>query len=139
MIKTIFVDTAAQGLYELTQRVQDVINAMIFGTDLEQGICTVFVRHTSASLVIQENADPTARQDLERWMNWLVPEGEPFYRHDAEGPDDMPSHIKSALTATSISIPILDRKLALGTWQGIYLWEHRRKGSRREIVVHVGA
>ena len=98
----------------------------------------MFLRHTSASLVIQENADPTAKSDLERWLNRLVPEGDPFYEHDAEGPDDMPSHLKAALTATSLSIPIVDGKLSLGTWQGIYLWEHRRRGSRRELVVHVG-
>lgn len=95
---------------------------------MREGLCTVFVRHTSASLLIQENADPTAKRDLERWLNRLVPEGDPFYSHDAEGPDDMPSHVKAALTATS-----------LGTWQGIYLWEHRRRGSRRELVVHIGA
>jgi secondary thiamine-phosphate synthase enzyme len=95
------------------------------------------VRHTSASLVIQENADPTAKRDLERWLNRLVPEGDPFYRHDAEGPDDMPSHIKAALTACSISVPVMGGNLCLGTWQGIYLWEHRRRGSRRELVVHI--
>jgi secondary thiamine-phosphate synthase enzyme len=105
--------------------------------DVEEGLCTLFIRHTSASLVIQENADPTAKRDLERWLNRLVPEGDPFYEHDTEGPDDMPSHIKAALTATSLSIPIMNRRLALGTWQGIYLWEHRRRGSRRQIVVHV--
>jgi len=138
MVNQFFVDTKGQGLYDITQRVQAEIDAAQLQLDLEHGICTVFVRHTSASLVIQENADPTARQDLERWLNWLVPEGEPFYRHTSEGPDDMPSHIKSALTATSLSIPILSRKLALGTWQGIYLWEHRRQGSRREIVIHFG-
>jgi secondary thiamine-phosphate synthase enzyme len=96
------------------------------------------VRHTSASLVIQENADPSAKRDLERWLNRLVPEGDPFYEHDAEGPDDMPGHIKAALTATSVSIPVSGGKLALGTWQGIYLWEHRRRGSRREVVLHIG-
>jgi secondary thiamine-phosphate synthase enzyme len=95
------------------------------------------VRHTSASLVIQENADPSAKRDLERWLNRLVPEGDPFYEHDTEGPDDMPAHIKAALTATSLSIPIFKKRLALGTWQGIYLWEHRRRGSRREVIVHV--
>ena len=95
--------------------------------------------HTSASLVIQENADPTAKQDLERWLNRLVPEGDPFYRHDTEGPDDMPAHIKAALTATSLSIPVIQGKLGLGTWQGIYLWEHRRRGSEREVLVHVSA
>jgi secondary thiamine-phosphate synthase enzyme len=107
--------------------------------DVEQGLCTLFVRHTSASLVIQENADPTAKQDLERWLNRLVPEGDPFYRHDTEGPDDMPAHIKAALTATSLTVPVAEGKLLLGTWQGIYLWEHRRQGSRRELVLHVGA
>lgn len=99
----------------------------------------MFVRHTSASLVIQENADPTAKADLERWLDRLVPEGDPFYDHDAEGPDDMPAHIKAALTATSLSIPIVRKRLALGAWQGIYLWEHRRRGSRREIVLHIAA
>jgi secondary thiamine-phosphate synthase enzyme len=98
----------------------------------------VFVQHTSASLVIQENADPTAKRDLERWIARLVPDGDPFCTHDAEGPDDMPSHVKAALTATSLSIPIVDGKLALGTWQGIYLWEHRRRGSRRSVVLHIG-
>ena len=104
---------------------------------MDEGLCTLFVRHTSASLVIQENADPSAKRDLERWLNRLVPEGDPFYEHDTEGPDDMPSHIKAALTATSLSIPIMKgagaRHLA-----GIYLWEHRRRGSRRELVVHIG-
>ena len=114
------------------------VNAVIARSKVGTGLCTVFVQHTSASLVIQENADPSAKRDLERWLNRLVPEGDPFYTHDAEGPDDMPSHLKAALTATSLSIPIADGKLALGTWQGIYLWEHRQRGSRREIVVHVG-
>ena len=138
MVRQFSVETRGQGLYEITRRVQEEIDAARLEFDLEQGICTVFVRHTSASLVIQENADPTAKQDLERWLNRLVPEGDPFYRHDTEGPDDMPAHIKAALTATSLSIPVLGRKLALGTWQGIYLWEHRRQGSRRELVVHFG-
>jgi secondary thiamine-phosphate synthase enzyme len=95
------------------------------------------LRHTSASLVVQENADPTARHDLERWLNRLVPEGDAFYSHDAEGPDDMLSHIKAALTASSLSIPISKGKLVLGTWQGIYLWEHRRRGAARELVLHL--
>lgn len=134
MIKQLVVDTPGQGLHEITAEV----NAAVRGTGIEEGLCTVFVRHTSASLVIQENADPTAKRDLERWIARLVPEGDPFYRHDAEGPDDMPAHIKAALTATSLSIPVMGKKLGLGTWQGIYLWEHRRRGSRREVVVHVG-
>ena len=99
----------------------------------------MFVQHTSASLVIQENADPSARRDLERWIARLVPEGDAFYTHDAEGPDDMPAHIKAALTATSLSIPVAEGKLTLGTWQGIYLWEHRRRGSRRSVVLHIGS
>jgi secondary thiamine-phosphate synthase enzyme len=135
MIKQLVIDTPGQGLHEITADV----NAAVRGAGIEEGLCTVFVRHTSASLVIQENADPTAKRDLERWLARLVPEGDPFYQHDAEGLDDMPAHIKAALTATSIAIPVIQKRLALGTWQGIYLWEHRRRGSRREVVVHVGA
>ena len=134
MVKEFTVRTRGQGLEEITSRVMSVVREARIG----DGLCTVFVRHTSASLVIQENADPTAKQDLERWLNRLVPEGDSFYRHDTEGPDDMPAHIKAALTATSLSIPVLDGKLGLGTWQGIYLWEHRRRGSARELLVHVG-
>ena len=133
MVKQIHFDTPGQGLHDVTAQVSAVVRS----AGVAEGLCTVFVRHTSASLVIQENADPTAKRDLERWLNRLVPEGDPFYTHDAEGPDDMPSHVKAALTATTLSIPILGEKLALGTWQGIYLWEHRRRGSRREIVIHV--
>jgi secondary thiamine-phosphate synthase enzyme len=135
MIKRISVETPGQGLHEITPHVSAAVRA----SGIENGLCTVFIRHTSASLLIQENADPTAKSDLERWLSRLVPEGDPFYEHDTEGPDDMPAHIKAALTATSLSIPVLNDKLALGTWQGIYLWEHRRRGSLREIVVHIGA
>jgi len=135
MVKQIFVETSGQGLQEITGKVA----AAVDGSGVEEGLCTLFLRHTSASLLVQENADPTAKRDLERWLNRLVPDGDPFYSHDAEGPDDMPSHIKAALTATSLSIPIQQKKLVLGTWQGIYLWEHRRRGSRRELVVHIGA
>jgi secondary thiamine-phosphate synthase enzyme len=98
----------------------------------------VFIRHTSASLLIQENADPSARHDLEQWLNRLVPERDSLYTHTLEGDDDMPAHIKSALTASSLSIPILGGRLALGTWQGIYLWEHRHAAAQRELVVHIG-
>ena len=133
MVESLVVETSGQGLLEITR----VVNAVVASSRIEEGLCTIFVRHTSASLIIQENADPTAKRDLERWLNRLVPEGESFYEHDTEGPDDMPSHIKAALTATSVSIPIMKRRLALGTWQGVYLWEHRRRGSRREVVVHV--
>jgi secondary thiamine-phosphate synthase enzyme len=134
VIRRIAVETTGQGLHEFTPTVQDAVR----GANIAEGLCTVFVQHTSASLVIQENADPTAKRDLERWIARLVPEGDPFYTHDAEGPDDMPSHVKAALTATSLSIPIVDGELALGTWQGIYLWEHRRRGSRRSVVLHIG-
>jgi secondary thiamine-phosphate synthase enzyme len=135
MVKQLSVDTPGQGLHEVTEKIQSLVR----GAGVKEGLCTLFLRHTSASLVIQENADPSAKRDLERWLNRLVPDGDPFYTHDAEGPDDMPSHLKAALTATSLSIPVVDGKLSLGTWQGIYLWEHRHRGSRRELVVHVGA
>ena len=105
---------------------------------MDEGLCTVLVQHTSASLVIQENADPSARHDLERWMDRHVPEGDPHFTHTAEGPDDMPSHIRAALTATTLSIPFVGGRLALGTWQGIWLWEHRTRGSTRTCVIHVG-
>ena len=134
MIKQLTVHTRGQGLTEVTR----MVAAAVAEAKLAEGLCTVFVRHTSASLVIQENADPTAREDLERWLNRLVPEGDPFYKHDTEGPDDMPAHIKSALTQTSLGIPIIDGRLALGTWQGIYLWEHRHRGGERELVLHIG-
>jgi secondary thiamine-phosphate synthase enzyme len=135
MVKQIFVETAGQGLQEITGKVI----AAVADAGIQEGLCTLFLRHTSASLVIQENADPSAKRDLERWLNRLVPDGDPFYSHDAEGPDDMPAHIKAALTAASISIPVTGGRLSLGTWQGIYLWEHRRRGSRRELVLHLGA
>jgi len=102
------------------------------------GLCVVFVRHTSASILIQENADPSAKRDLERWLDRLVPEGDALYTHTAEGPDDMPAHVKAALTATSVAIPMREGELMLGTWQGIYLWEHRRGGQKRRVLVWVG-
>jgi secondary thiamine-phosphate synthase enzyme len=111
---------------------------VVAASGVAEGLCTVFVRHTSASLTIQENADPSARRDLERWLERLVPEDDPLYTHTAEGPDDMPSHVKAALTSASLGIPIVGGRLALGTWQGVFLWEHRRRPRRREVVVHVG-
>jgi secondary thiamine-phosphate synthase enzyme len=134
MVRQFSVDTHGQGLHEITAPVQSLIKDL----KIAEGLCTLFIRHTSASLLVQENADPSAKRDLERWIARLVPEGDPFYTHDAEGPDDMPAHIRAALTATSLSIPILNEKLALGTWQGIYLWEHRRRGARREVLLHIG-
>ena len=134
MIGRIEVRTRGKGLHEITGEVQDAVRA----SGAQEGLCTVMIQHTSASLTIQENADPSARHDLERWLCRLVPEHDAIYTHTAEGPDDMPAHIKAALTATTLSIPIVDARLALGTWQGVYLWEHRRRGSRRRCVVHVG-
>ncbi len=134
VVKRISVQTRGQGLHEITGEVEAVVRA----AKCREGLCTVWVQHTSASLTVQENADPSARRDLEAWLNRLVAEDDPLYTHTTEGPDDMPSHIKAALTATSLSIPIVDGRLGLGTWQGIYLWEHRRHGRTRHLVVHVG-
>ena len=122
-----------RGLTEITGPVEKVVRA----AGIEQGLCTVFVRHTSASLVIQENADPAVRRDLEAFLSRLVPDGDALYTHVAEGDDDMPSHVKAALLKTSEQIPVKDGALVLGTWQGLYVWEHRRGSRRREVVVHV--
>jgi secondary thiamine-phosphate synthase enzyme len=134
MVELLSVATRGRGLHEITAQVE----AAVRKSAVAEGLCTVFVRHTSASLLIQENADPSAKRDLERWLDRLVPDGDPFYSHDTEGPDDMPGHIKAALTAVSLSIPIQGHRLALGTWQGIFLWEHRLHGSRREVALHIG-
>lgn len=134
MIRQLEVSTQGKGLVEITARVAGAVR----DAGLDEGLCTVMIRHTSASLTIQENADPSARHDLEGWLDRLVAENDPHFTHTQEGPDDMPSHIKAALTSTTLSIPIVDGELALGTWQGIYLWEHRRRGSTRRCVVHVG-
>jgi secondary thiamine-phosphate synthase enzyme len=135
MVRQFTIQTRRQGLHEITAEVARVVAA----SGVVEGLCTVFIQHTSASLVIQENADPSARHDLEQWINRTVDEDDPHFTHTMEGSDDMPSHIKSALTATSLGIPILQGRLALGTWQGIYLWEHRRHPHTRNLVVHVGA
>lgn len=134
MVKTIYINASGQGLHPVTH----LVEAVVRDARQQEGLCTLFIRHTSASLLIQENADPSARHDLESWLNRLVPENDPHYTHTLEGADDMPAHIKSALTATCLSIPIQNGVLALGTWQGIYLWEHRHVRSRREIVIHIG-
>jgi secondary thiamine-phosphate synthase enzyme len=133
MIRALSIKVPGKGLHEITGQV----HAVISGCGVREGLCTLFLQHTSASLVIQENADPAARRDLERWLERLVPEGDPLYTHTEEGPDDMPAHIKAALTATSLSIPLLDGALGLGRWQGIYLWEHRRYPSHRHLLVHL--
>lgn len=133
MIKRIQLFPPRQGLFAIT----DDIATVVHGAGVREGLCTVFVQHTSASLIIQENADPSARRDLENWLNRLVKEDDALYTHTTEGPKNMPGHIKSVLTATSLSIPIDKGRLTLGTWQGIYLWEHRHGGGQRSLVVHI--
>jgi secondary thiamine-phosphate synthase enzyme len=135
MVKRLSVRSPGQGLHEITDEVRSAVRE----SGVREGLCTLFIQHTSASLTIQENADSSARRDLESWLNRLVPERDSLYTHTTEGPDDMPSHIKAALTATSLSIPVLDGELGLGAWQGIYLWEHRRHGGSRKLLVHVGS
>jgi secondary thiamine-phosphate synthase enzyme len=134
-IERLTVATPGRGLHEITEEVRRRVR----GGGVAEGLCTLFLQHTSASLTIQENADPSARRDLERWLDRLVPDNDPLYTHTMEGPDDMPSHIKAALTATSLAIPILDGDLALGTWQGIFLWEHRSGAKRRHVLIHLGS
>lgn len=132
--KILSVVARHQGLHEITAEIREALGE----SGIEDGLCVVFVQHTSASLIIQENADPSAKRDLEAWLNRLVPEGDALYTHTSEGPDDMPSHVKAALTATSLAIPVIGGRLALGTWQGIYLWEHRTGGARtRRVVVQM--
>ena len=133
-VERLSISATGRGLHEFTDQVEKVVAS----SGISEGICTVFIQHTSASLTIQENADPSARRDLEQWLNRLVQEGDPLFTHTLEGADDMPSHIKSALTATSLSIPVMGSRLALGTWQGIYLWEHRHAPGSRNVVVHDG-
>lgn len=128
-----FITTRGQGLYEFTQE----LNRWVLGRRVNDGLLTLFARHTSASLIIQENADPDVRRDLEAFLARLVPEDDPLYRHTLEGPDDMPAHIRAALTQTHLCVPLVDGQLALGTWQGIYLFEHRRTGHRREVLAHL--
>ena len=140
-ISTTSISTSHQGLHDITPDVARIVAAAAKAGALasdHSGLCTLFIRHTSASLIIQENADPSARRDLQTWLNRLVPESTSLYTHNDEGPDDMPAHIKAVLTATSLSVPILNGRLALGTWQGIYIWEHRRAPHERRVVVHIG-
>ncbi|MEO1585274.1 MAG: secondary thiamine-phosphate synthase enzyme YjbQ [Planctomycetota bacterium] len=134
MTQEFLVETPGRGLHEITGTVAGAVDQS--GT--HDGLCTVFLRHTSASLLIQENADPSARSDLEVWLDRLVPDGI-GWAHTDEGPDDMPSHIRSALTASSLSIPIFRGRLGLGTWQGVYVWEHRLRPHTRRVLVHIMA
>jgi secondary thiamine-phosphate synthase enzyme len=127
------IKTTGKSLHKITSQVEQAVAQSNVGT----GLCTIFIRHTSASLLIQENADPDVLIDLENFFARLVPEDANRYIHSAEGMDDMPAHIRSALTHTSEQIPISSSRLVLGTWQGIYLWEHRQSGSYREIIIHI--
>ena len=127
------ITTKGRGTYELTARVADAVRS----AHVSMGLCHVFTTHTSASLMICENADPDVRRDLETFMADLAPDGDPRFVHTAEGPDDMPAHVRSVLTTSDLTIPIKDGELALGTWQGVYLWEHRRSGHRRRILVTI--
>jgi secondary thiamine-phosphate synthase enzyme len=127
------VVSTQRGLQDVTQQVAEVVQ----GSGIEEGLCHLFIHHTSASLVIQENADVDVQIDLERFLSRLVVDGDPLFTHVDEGPDDMPAHVKAALTAASLVIPVENGRLSLGTWQGIYLWEHRSRGNSRRLTVTV--
>lgn len=131
--KTLDIATRGRGLLEFTSQVC----AWIGSTGIRHGLLTVFIRHTSASLLIQENADPDVQSDLERFLGRLVPDGDPLFRHTAEGGDDMPAHVRAALTQTHLAVPVQAGEPMLGTWQGIYLYEHRREAHRRQVVLHL--
>lgn len=127
------IETRRQGLAEITREIADWVDAQA----VHDGLLTIFCRHTSASLLIQENAAPDVRRDLEAYFARIAPEDPSAYAHDDEGPDDMPAHLRTALTQVQLSIPLIDGRLALGTWQGIYLFEHRRRPHRRELALHL--
>ena len=127
------VATRGRGTYDVTREIAAIVGA----SSAREGLATVFIHHTSASLIICENADPTVRSDLEAFAARLVPDGDALFEHDDEGPDDMPAHVRSVLTQTSIGIPIIAGKLALGTWQGVYVWEHRTAPHKRRVTVTV--
>jgi secondary thiamine-phosphate synthase enzyme len=131
--KVLAVSTHGRGLYEITRAVDGILRE----SGLTEGVVTVFCRHTSASLVLMENADPSAREDLENWLDRLVPENDPHFSHTLEGPDDMPAHIKTALTHSSETIPFVSGRMLLGTWQGLFLWEHRSQAHTRSVAVSV--
>lgn len=131
--ETIQQATRGRGTYDITADVQAVVRA----AGIETGLCHVFVQHTSASLIVCENADPTVRSDLERFITRLAPDGDPIYEHTLEGPDDMPSHVRAILTSMDLTVPVSNGRCALGTWQGIYLYEHRHHAQRRRVVVTV--
>lgn len=130
---TFDVSTPGRGLTDITPQVA----RWLAGTGITAGLVTLFIRHTSASLLIQENADPEVQRDLERFLARLVPDGDPLFHHVTEGPDDMPAHVRAGLTATTLSVPVLQARMMLGPWQGIYVYEHQRHGRRREVVGQV--
>lgn len=131
--RSLEISTTGRGTYDITKEVQE----HIAGIGASEGLCTLFIHHTSASLIVCENADPSVRSDLERFFAKQVPDGDPMYEHDMEGPDDMPAHIRSILTQSSLSIPIRQGRCDLGTWQGLYLWEHRTAPHKRRITLSV--
>jgi secondary thiamine-phosphate synthase enzyme len=131
--RTITVNTRGRGSYEVTSKIKEVVAE----AGIQTGLCNIFIQHTSASVILCENADPSVRTDLETFMAGLVPDGSPAFKHDMEGDDDMPAHIRTILTDSSITIPVVGGYCALGTWQGIYLWEHRTHSHSRKIIVSV--
>lgn len=130
---TLTIETRGRGFEMITSQVAEVVAR----SGVRQGLCNVFIRHTSASVLITENADSSVRRDLERFMQRIAPDGAPEYEHDTEGPDDMPAHIRTVLAGSTLTVPLIDGRLALGTWQGIYLWEHRTSRQTRQVVVTV--
>lgn len=131
--ETLTIATSGRGTFDVTAEVARVVRA----AEVQAGLCNVFIHHTSASLIVCENADPTVRADLERFARRLVPDGDALFEHTDEGPDDMPAHVRSILTQTSLTLPVAGARLALGTWQGVYLWEHRLSAHRRQLTVSV--
>ncbi len=129
--ESLAIRTDGRGLIDITGEV----SRRVTQSGIRTGLCHVFIHHTSASLLIQENADPSVQRDLERILARLIPDGDPLFEHDMEGPDDMPAHVRSAITQTTLTVPVTDGRLALGTWQGIYLWEHRHRPHRRNLTV----
>lgn len=132
-LNELVIRTRGRGFYELTAEIAELVRR----SGLKTGLATLHVQHTSASLLIQENADPEVRRDLERFFTRLAPDGDPLFQHTSEGSDDMPAHVRAALTAVNLSVPVSNSSLALGTWQGIYLWEHRTHPHSRRVVAHL--
>ena len=130
-INILNIKTKGRGTYEISDKVQQLVSE----SNVQTGLCHLFLQHTSASLILCENADPTVRVDLEHFMARMAPDGDPVYQHDKEGPDDMPAHIRSILTHNSLTIPVSNGRCLLGTWQGIYLWEHRTAAHNRQLIV----